>query len=85
MKIVLSYMIESQSYHRFSSMTEKKFFPNSKFFKPKFDMDPNFFPDQNFFLTKRIFGFLFFQTQNDVWREKTKLLLSKLAKGKGFT
>ena len=33
MKIVLSYMIESQSYHRFSSMTEKQFFSQLKIFK----------------------------------------------------
>ena len=75
----------------------KIFFGFKIFFQPKFFSDPNFFCTQIFFRTqiffqtqifywpKRIFGFIFFQTQNDVWREKTKLLLSKLAKGKGFT
>ena len=59
------------------------FAPN--FFRPKFFLDLNFFPDQNFFSTQKIFLTHFFQTQNDVWREKTKLLnfkLSKLARAK---
>ena len=53
-----------------------------------FFLGQNFFPNQNFFLTQNNFWTHFFQTQNDVWREKTKLLkfkLSKLAKGKSFT
>ena len=62
---------------------DPKFFLDPKFFF----QDQIFFQDQNFFLTKNDFWTCFFQTQNDVWREKTKLLnfkLSKLAKGKGL-
>ena len=83
-------IMETQIQKNFGS---KIFFRPKNFFKPTFFQthiffDLNFFPDQNFFLTKNNFWTHFFQTQNNVWREKTKLLnfkLSKLAKGKGFT
>ena len=64
------------------------FFGPKIFLDPKFFLGQNFFPNKIFFLSQNNFWTHFFKTQNDVWREKTKLLkfnLSKLAKGKGFT
>ena len=62
-----------------------KFLSNQNLFRPKFFLGLNFFWTKIFYWPKIIFGLIFFQTQNDVWREKTKLLnfkLSKLARPK---
>ena len=58
----------------------QKFVQTQNFFKPKFFCGPKFFSRPKFLSDPNNFWtHFYFQTQNDVWREKTKLLNFKLS------